>query len=147
VYSHWLRARHIGLAAEAAEDGHPGWRASQGRYRTSFASRWPRGNRRCRSALAHGFIAGLGVVGPIAGDLPDLTGNLRQQRREHPAIMNVACGTLNSHHLFRLLVNSSMKFAPKTPSAAPMLVDVPLPCSINPKTGGINDHVMQPTAG
>ena len=63
-------------------------------------------NRRFRSALANGFIAGFGVVGPIAGDLTYLTGNLRRQRRKHPALRNVACENLNSHTLFRLLVNS-----------------------------------------
>ncbi len=55
--------------------------------------------------------------------------------------MNVARGNLNGHNLFRVLVNSQMKFAPATSSTTPMLVDVPLPCSVNPKTSGINDNV------
>ncbi len=58
--------------------------------------------------------------------------------------MNVACGHLNSHNLFRLLVDSQMEFAPDTSLIAPMLVDVPLPCSLDPKTGGINDNVTGP---
>ncbi len=58
--------------------------------------------------------------------------------------MNVARGNLHSHNLFRVLVNSQMKFAPATSSTAPMLVDVPLPCSVDPKTGSINDNVTGP---
>ncbi len=104
----------------------------------------PRGNRGCRPALANGFIENLGVVGPIARDLTDRTGNLRQQPRKHPAIMNVACGNLHSHNPFRVLANSQMKFAPDPSSPAPMLVDVPLPCAVDPKTGGINDNVTRP---
>ncbi len=55
--------------------------------------------------------------------------------------MHVARGNLNGHNLFRLLIDSQMKFAPDTSSTAPMLVDVPLPCPVNPETGGINDNV------
>ena len=40
MYTHWLRVRHTGLAAESDEDGHLGWRTSQGSYHTSFASRF-----------------------------------------------------------------------------------------------------------
>ena len=103
-----------------------------------------RGNRGFRPTLANGCIAGLRVVGPIPGDLTDLPGNLRQQRRQHPAIMNVARGHLNGHNLFRVLVDSQMEFAPDTPLIAPMLVDLPLSCSVDPKTGGINDNVTGP---
>jgi len=107
----------------------------------------PRGNRGCRSALANGFIAGLGVVGPISEDLTHLTGNLHQQRRKHQAVMNVACGTLNSYNFFRVFIDSQMKCAPDPSSTASMLMDVPLPCSVDTKTGGINDNVTRPTAG
>ena len=58
--------------------------------------------------------------------------------------MHVARSNLNGHNLFRLLVNPEMKFAPDTSSTAPMLVDVPLPCSVDSKTGGINDNVTGP---
>ncbi len=58
--------------------------------------------------------------------------------------MHVARGNLNGHNLFRVLVNSQMKFAPATSSTTPMLVNVPLPCPVNPKTGGINDNVTRP---
>jgi hypothetical protein len=58
--------------------------------------------------------------------------------------MHVARGNLNGHNLFRLLVDSQMKFAPDTTSTAPMLVDVPLPGSVDPKTSGINDNVTGP---
>ncbi len=101
----------------------------------------PRGNRGFRPALANGFIAGFGVVGPIAGDLTDLTGNLSQQPRKDLAIMNVARGNLNGHNLFRLLVDSQMEFVPATSLIPPRLVDVPLPWSVDPKPGGINDNV------
>ncbi len=104
----------------------------------------PRWNRRFPPALANGFIAGFGVVGPIAGDLTDLPGNLRQQPRKHPAIMNVARGNLNSHNLFRVLIDAQMQFAPGPPPAPSMLLDVPLPGSLDPKTGGINDNVTGP---
>ncbi len=58
--------------------------------------------------------------------------------------MNVACGNLNSHNLFRVLVDSQMKFASDPSSTASMLVDVPLLCSVAPKTGGINENVTWP---
>ena len=58
--------------------------------------------------------------------------------------MNVACGNLNGHNLFRVLVDSQMKFPPDPALTASMLVDVPLPCSVAPKTGGINDNVTWP---
>ena len=58
--------------------------------------------------------------------------------------MHVARGNLNSHNLFRLLIDSQMKFAPDPSSTASMLVDVPLPCSVDPKPGGINDNVTGP---
>jgi hypothetical protein len=116
-----------------------------GRVRTLHPLRdTPRGNCGFRSALANGFIAGLGVVGLIPGNLIHLTGNLHQQRRKHQAIMNVACGNLNSHNLFRVFIESQMKFAPDPSSTASMLVDGPLPCSVDPKTCGINDNVTGP---
>jgi hypothetical protein len=55
--------------------------------------------------------------------------------------MHVTCRNLNGHNLFRVLIDSQMKFAPDTSSTTPMLVDVPLPCPVNPETGGINDNV------
>ena len=58
--------------------------------------------------------------------------------------MHVTCRNLNGHNLFRVLIDSQMKFAPDTSSTAPMLVDVPLPGSVNPKPGGINDNVTGP---
>ncbi len=68
----------------------------------------PRGNRGFRPALAHGFIAGLGIVGPIAGDLIYLPGNLCQHPRKDLAIVNRARGNLNGHNLFLGLVNPEM---------------------------------------
>jgi hypothetical protein len=57
--------------------------------------------------------------------------------------MHMARGHLHGHNLFRVLVNSHMQFAP-APSANPaMLVDVPLPGSVDPKPGGINDNVTR----
>ncbi len=58
--------------------------------------------------------------------------------------MNVACGNLNSYNFFRVFIESQMKFAPDPSSTASMLVDVPLPCSVDPKTGGSNDNVTRP---
>ncbi len=95
----------------------------------------PRGNRGFRPALANEFIAGLRVVGPIPGDLTDLTRNLRQQPRKDLAIVNVARGNLDGQNLFRLLVDAQMEFAPDLSSTTPMLLDVPLPCSVDPKPG------------
>ena len=51
--------------------------------------------------------------------------------------MTVACGNLNSHNLFSVFIDSQMKFAPDPSSTASMLVDVPLPCSVDPKTCGV----------
>ena len=58
--------------------------------------------------------------------------------------MHVARGNLHGHNLFRLLVNSQVKFAPATSSIPAMLLDVPLPCSVDSKTSGINDNVTGP---
>ncbi len=58
--------------------------------------------------------------------------------------MHVARGHLDGHNLFRVLIDSQMKFAPAPSSTAPMLVDVPRPGSVDPKTGGINDKVTGP---
>jgi hypothetical protein len=100
-----------------------------------------RGNRGFRPTLANGCITGLRVVGPIPGDLTDRTGNLRQQPRKNLAIMYVARGNLHGHNLFRVLVDSQMEFAP-APSANPaMLVNVPLPGSVDSKASGINDNM------
>ncbi len=55
--------------------------------------------------------------------------------------MHVARGTLHGHTLFRLLVDSQMEFAPDPSVIPPRLVNVPLPCSVDPKTGGITDKV------
>jgi hypothetical protein len=104
----------------------------------------PGGNRGFRPALANGFIAGLGVLAPIAGNLTDVSGNLRQQPRKDLAIVNLARSKLNRHNLFRLLIDSQMEFAPDSPPASSMLLAVPLTCSINPKTGGINHDVTRP---
>ena len=104
----------------------------------------PRGNRGIRPALANGFIASLLVVGTIHGDLTDLPGNLRQQRRKHSTIMNVACGNLHGCNLFGVLINFQMEFAPPMALISAMFLDVPLPGSVYPKTGGINDNVTGP---
>jgi len=61
----------------------------------------PRGNRGFCPAFAKGFIAGFGVVGPIAGDLTHLAGNLRQQPREDLTIMRVDRGNLHGHYLYQ----------------------------------------------
>jgi hypothetical protein len=103
-----------------------------------------RGNRGFRPTLANGCIAGLRVVSPIPGDLTDLPGNLRQQPRKNLAIMYVARGNLHGHNLFRVLVDSQMEFAPNTSFSPPMLVDVPLPGSVDSKTSGINDNMTGP---
>ena len=60
--------------------------------------------------------------------------------------MNVARGNLHGHNLFRLLVNPEMQFAPGPPPATSMLLDMPFPWSVDPKTGHINDNVTRPTA-
>jgi hypothetical protein len=39
--------------------------------------------------------------------------------------MNVACGNLNDHNLFRLLVDSQMEVSPETLLILPMLFDMP----------------------
>jgi len=58
--------------------------------------------------------------------------------------MQVARGNLNGHNFFRLLVNFHMEFAPDTSLPALMLVDVPLPCPVKSKTGGINNNMTRP---
>jgi hypothetical protein len=89
------------------------------------------------------LIAGFGVVGTIAGNLTDLTVNLFQQRWKHLAIMNMAPRNFNGHNLFCVFIDSQVKFAPKTAVIASMLLPVPLPGSVDPKTGGINDNVTR----
>jgi hypothetical protein len=116
-----------------------------GRVRTLHLLRVsPRGNRGFRPTLANGFIASLRVVGPIAGNLTHRPRNLRQQPRQDLTIMHVARGNLHGYNLFRLLVNSQMEFAPDPSVTTAMLVDMPLPCPVNSKTGGINDNVTGP---
>jgi hypothetical protein len=58
--------------------------------------------------------------------------------------MNVACGYLYSHKLIRLLIDSQMNFAPGPPPATAMLLDMPFPCSVDTKPGGINDNMTGP---
>ncbi len=58
--------------------------------------------------------------------------------------MNVACRNFNGHNLFRVLIDSQMQFAPGPPLATSMLLNMPFPCSVDPKTGGINDNVTGP---
>jgi hypothetical protein len=54
------------------------------------------GYRGFRLMLANGFVASLRVVGPIVEDLTYLPGNLRQQRRNHLAVMHDASGNLTA---------------------------------------------------
>jgi len=58
--------------------------------------------------------------------------------------MHVARGHLDGHTLFRLLVDSQMEFAPDPSVIPPRLVNLPLPCSVDPNTGGITDNVTGP---
>jgi len=103
----------------------------------------PRWNCGLPSTLANGLIASFAVVDIIARGLIYLTGNLRQQRRKHPAIMNVARGNLNDHNLFHVFIDSQIEVAPKTSLTASMLLDMPLPYSIYSKACGINAIVAR----
>ncbi len=58
--------------------------------------------------------------------------------------MHVARSNLHGHSLFRVLLDSQMEFAPATSANPAMLVDVPLPCTVDPKASGINDNVTGP---
>ncbi len=104
----------------------------------------PRGNRRCRPALANAFITSPGVVGSIPRDLTNFPRILPQQPWKDPAIMLGAPGHLHRHNFFRRLVTSQMECAPDPSVTASMLVDVPLPCPVNSKTGGIHDNMTGP---
>ena len=55
--------------------------------------------------------------------------------------MKVAHGNLSSHNLFCVLIDPQMVCAPDPALILPKLVDVPLPCSVDPKPGSINDNV------
>ena len=55
--------------------------------------------------------------------------------------MNMARGNFNSDNLFREGMDAQVKFAPGTALTTSMLLAVPLSCSIDPKTGCINDNV------
>ena len=55
--------------------------------------------------------------------------------------MHVARGNLNGHNLFRLLIHAQVKFAQPALLISLMLLDLPLPSSVAPKTTGINDNV------
>lgn len=57
--------------------------------------------------------------------------------------MNVARGNLNGHNLFYVFIDSQIEVAPKRSLTASMLLDVPLPCSVNSKASGINDMVTR----
>ena len=100
-----------------------------------------RGNRGHSAPLGNGLMASKRVVGPIAGDLGNLTIDAIEQTGQNLAVVIVVGGDLSDPDLTGRFIDAKMKLAPGPSLAHAMLPGFPFPFPVDFDAGGI-DHAM-----
>jgi len=81
------------------------------------------------------------IVAPVAGDLGYGAGDLREQGRQPPAVMNAARGDIGGKDLFGRFVNAQVQLPPGPSACTPVFPPMPLASAIDLQACRIHDDV------